>query len=69
MVFRFKLHVFVSSQGEVIDFSLTPGNLADNNSDLLAKLMENIPEKVYEDKKSSVMRNILRDISHNTAFK
>ncbi len=48
--FGFKLHVVVTSQGEVIDFSLTPGNIADNNSDLLEKLMKNIQGKVYGDK-------------------
>ncbi len=35
---------------EVIDFSLTPANLADNNSDLLEKLVKNIRGKVYGDK-------------------
>ncbi len=48
--FGFKLHIVVTSQGEVIDFSLTPGNIADNNSDLLEKLMKNIQGKVYGDK-------------------
>ncbi len=44
------MHVVVTSQGEVIDFSITPGNIAYNNSDLLEKLMKNIQGKVYGDK-------------------
>ncbi len=43
--FGFKLYFVVSSQGEVIDFSLTPGTIAGNNSDLLEKLMKNIRGK------------------------
>ncbi len=48
--FGFKLHLVVNSKGEVINFSLTPGNVADNNSDLLHKLMSNTRGKVYADK-------------------
>ncbi len=48
--FGFKLHLVVNSKGEVVSFSLTSGNVVDNNSDLLHKIMSNTRGKVYADK-------------------
>ncbi len=46
----FKLHVVIRRPGEIIDFSLILGNIADNNSALLEKLMKNIQGNVYGEK-------------------
>ncbi len=48
--FGFKLHLIVNSQGEVIDFLLTAGNVADNNAHLLTSLVSRIQGKIYADK-------------------
>ncbi|MBA3752488.1 hypothetical protein H0X06_06940 [Candidatus Dependentiae bacterium] len=57
------LQVVVTSQEEVIDFSLTPGNIADNNSDLLENLMENIQGKVYGDKGYLINSELFKKLS------
>ena len=48
--FGFKLHVVINSIGEIIDFSITPGNKSDNNADVLQNLTKNIQGKLYGDK-------------------
>jgi len=48
--FGFKLHVVINVYGEVIDFLITPGNIADNDTKTIETLMQNIFGKVYGDK-------------------
>ena len=48
--FGLKLHLVVTSEGEVIDFLLTPGNIADNNANVLTSLLSSVQGKVYGDK-------------------
>lgn len=48
--YGFKLHVVINGSGEIINFALTPGNVADNNQTLLEQLLKNIRGKVYGDK-------------------
>ncbi|MEX0848963.1 MAG: IS982 family transposase [Candidatus Dependentiae bacterium] len=42
--YGFKLHLVINSKGEILSFFITPGNVADNNKDVLDKLTDN---KVY----------------------
>jgi hypothetical protein len=48
--FGFKLHIVINGYGEVIDFLITPGNVADNDATTIEALMKNIFGKVYGDK-------------------
>lgn len=48
--FGFKLHIVINVYGEVIDFLITPGNIADNDTKTIETLMQNIFGKVYGDK-------------------
>lgn len=48
--YGFKLHLIVSEQGEIIDFSLTPGNVDDRNPELMQKLTEKVTGKLFGDK-------------------
>lgn len=45
-----KIHLVTNDLGEVIEFIITPGNVADNNKDLLRKLLQNVKGKVFGDK-------------------
>jgi hypothetical protein len=48
--FGFKLHMVINVYGEVIDFLITPGNIADNDNKTIETLMQNMFGKVYGDK-------------------
>ena len=48
--FGLKLHLTVNERGEITSFFLTPGNVADNNRELMFKLTEEITGKLYADK-------------------
>ena len=48
--YGFKLHCIINSQGELINFYVTPGNVADNNVDVLDKITESIFGKLVGDK-------------------
>jgi hypothetical protein len=40
--YGFKLHIVINGYGEIISFALTPGNVADNNQQLLLTLFKEI---------------------------
>ena len=40
--FGLKLHLVINNLGEIISFDLTPGNVADNNQNLLKKLLDSL---------------------------
>jgi hypothetical protein len=48
--YGFKLHLVVNERGEITSFMLTPGNVADNNVRLGAKLCERLYGKLYGDR-------------------
>lgn len=48
--YGFKLHLVVNERGEITSFMLTPGNVADNNSKLGAKLCHKLSGKLYGDR-------------------
>jgi hypothetical protein len=48
--FGCKLHMIVNHFGEIVSFHITPGNVADNNKDVLEKLTQNICGKLVADR-------------------
>jgi len=48
--FGFKVHLIINSTGEILNFEITKGNVADNNSKLIKKIMKRIHGKIYGDK-------------------
>ncbi len=48
--FGFKLHLVFNHFGEIVDFLLTQGNIADNNYDVLNSLTKQITGKLFGDK-------------------
>lgn len=45
-----KIHLVINDIGEIIDFVITPGNVADNNKELLRQLLQDVKGKVFGDK-------------------
>ncbi|MDX1372799.1 MAG: IS982 family transposase [Nitrososphaeraceae archaeon] len=48
--YGFKLHLIINQLGELVFFEITPGNVADNNHDLLRKIADKINGFVYGDR-------------------
>lgn len=48
--YGFKLHALIRSDARLSNFMLTPGNVADNNHDVLLYLLKEVQGKVYGDK-------------------
>jgi hypothetical protein len=48
--YGFKVHFIINNFGEIIDFYITSGNVADNNTNLLEILTRNIFGKLFGDK-------------------
>lgn len=48
--FGLKLHVIINPYGEIIAFYITPGNVADNNENLLLKITKKLFGKIFGDK-------------------
>jgi hypothetical protein len=48
--YGFKLHMIINSKGEILDFAITAGNVADNNSSVIEKITQKIHGKLYGDK-------------------
>ncbi len=48
--FGFKLHLIINEIGEIISFSLTPGNVDDRNHNVMKRLTKNVFGKLFGDK-------------------
>lgn len=48
--YGFKLHLIINRHGEIVSFFITPGNVADNNHEVLDKLTDEIFGKLIADK-------------------
>lgn len=48
--YGFKLHLVINVLGEIVEFAITTGNVADNNSEVLDHLTKNLHGKVFGDK-------------------
>ena len=48
--YGFKVHLIINQQGEIINFVFTPGNVADNNQEVLRHLFAGLKGKCFADK-------------------
>lgn len=48
--FGFKLHLVTNAFGNIIDFDITSGNIADNNASLIRKLTKKLKGKLFGDR-------------------
>jgi hypothetical protein len=48
--FGFKLHLLVNHQGQIVDFALTTGQVADNSKDFLIRLLDKLKGTLFGDK-------------------
>lgn len=48
--FGFKLHTVINNNGDLIDFFISPGNIADNNEKIIKKITKNLNGYVFGDK-------------------
>jgi hypothetical protein len=60
--FGFKIHLVVNERGEIVQFAITPGNVSDNNADLLEALMKELFGKVFGDKGYLVNEKLFRKL-------
>lgn len=60
--YGFKVHFVMSHLGEIVNFYITPGNIADNNTNLLEKLTENVFGKLYGDKGYLINKELFRKL-------
>jgi hypothetical protein len=60
--FGFKLHLIINQHGELVNFDLTPGNIADNNAPLLLRLIKQVFGKLYGDKGYLLAESVFRDL-------
>jgi hypothetical protein len=63
--YGFKLHVVINSKGEIIDFEITAGNIADNNESLIEKIFKTIQGKVFGDKGYLLNENLFKKLYFN----
>ncbi|MBK7528862.1 MAG: transposase [Sphingobacteriales bacterium] len=65
--FGFKLHLIVNHKGQIVDFALTTGQVADNSKDLLNKLLEKISGTLFGDKGylTTLWNNFLKRTKNN----
>jgi hypothetical protein len=48
--FGFKIHLVINSKGEIVNFFITPANVADNDHEVLEKMTQDIFGKLIADK-------------------
>ena len=48
--FGYKLHLVINEKGQIIDFTITPGNVSDNNKKIVKKITHKINGKLIGDK-------------------
>lgn len=48
--YGFKVHLVINEKGEILDFDLTPGNVADNNHSLLKRILGKVKGLCFGDK-------------------
>lgn len=61
--YGFKIHLVINHLGEIVQFALTAGNVADNNQELLSQMLTGLKGKCYGDKGylSSLFEDLLND--------
>jgi len=63
--FGFKLHLMINHLGEIIGFFITPGNVADNNENVLMKLTKKVFGKLFGDKGYLINSELFEKLYNN----
>lgn len=63
--YGFKLHVVINHEGEIISFYITPGNISDNNENVLVKLTKKVWGKLFGDKGYLVNNTLFKKLYIN----
>lgn len=48
--YGFKLHLIINEYGEIVSYAITPGNIADNNANIIKKLVKKFTGKLCGDR-------------------
>lgn len=56
--YGFKVHIVINRYCEIIDFTITPGNVADNNPKIVEQLLANTWGKIFGDKGYLINQNL-----------
>jgi len=60
--YGFKVHFIINHDGEIINFYITPGNVADNNAKLLEKITQDLFGKLIGDKGYMVNKTLFQKL-------
>lgn len=60
--YGFKVHFVMNHLGEIVNFYITQGNVADNNTNLLEQLTENVFGKLYGDKGYLINKKLFKKL-------
>lgn len=60
-----KVHLVSNYKGELLAFCISPGNVSDNNKDILMKITQNISGLLFGDKGYIVNNNLFRQLFEN----
>ena len=64
--FGFKVHITVDPAGNILNLYFTPGNIADNNEQVLKKLTANMFGKIFGDKGYLLNPELFRQLYENS---
>ena len=60
--YGFKIHVVINEKGEILDFVITTGNVADNNESVVRSMTKRLQGKVFGDRGYLLKPNLFREI-------
>lgn len=63
--YGFKLHLITNHMGDVINFYITPGNVADNNRKVIEAITKNVTGKVFGDRGYLVNSKFFKQLYSN----
>lgn len=63
--YGFKIHFLINHHGDIIDFVVTSGNVADNDSDVILGLTKDVSGRLFGDKGYIVNQNLFKMLYSN----
>lgn len=60
--YGFKIHIVINGYGDVLEFMITPGNVADNNHTLIRELTKNLFGKIFGDKGYLLIQSLFEEL-------
>jgi hypothetical protein len=60
-----KLHAIINHKGEIVSFTISPGNVADNNTDIIYGITKGIFGKLFGDKGYLLRKEVREKIAKN----